>query len=284
MTIKPTIKINEERLENIIQEVIDAVLFDTLPKHDATGDIHWAILQGKPYLLKEGLIKSYPIKNVIWAIAGMFNFFAYKNKQEKNKELFQLDNDNSKYDGVIGFSEFSQNGTKRIEIVVKKSDFNQADFDRYFLKYGWFCSFSNKLDFYKGLVAFVYEKKFDIDVTQAVLDKRYIFHICPNIYLNRINLKGLVPKFSSWNIFHNPERIYFFANEFSHKEFLEMVKNFSSGKDVYNSNDGWSLLKIDTSTLTNSPSFYLDPRMKNGIYTIDNISPESIEIIDFVRD
>lgn len=283
MTIKPTIKISEERLKNIIQEVIDTVLFDTLPKHDATGDIYWVILQGKPYLLKEGLIKSYPIENVIWAIAGMFNFFAYKNKQEKNKELFQLDNDNSKYDGVIGFSELSQNGTKRIEIIVRENDFNQADFDRYFLKYGWFCSFSNKLDFYKDLVAFVYEKKFDIDVTQAVLDKRYIFHICPNIYLNRINLKGLVPKFSSWNMFHNPERIYFFIDEISHEEFLEMVKNFGSGKNVYDSNDGWSLLKIDTSILTNSPSFYLDPKMKNGIYTIDNISPESIEIIDFIR-
>ena len=51
---------------------------------------------------------------------------------------------------------------------------------------------------------------------------------------------------------------------------------------IIKKNDGWSLLKIDTSVLTNNPNFYFDPRMKDGVYTMDTISPESIEIIDYI--
>ena len=51
---------------------------------------------------------------------------------------------------------------------------------------------------------------------------------------------------------------------------------------IIKKNDGWSLLKIDTSVLTNKPNFYFDPRMKDGVYTMDTISPESIEIIDYI--
>lgn len=282
--MQTSLKINEERLNKIIKEIVEEVLFNTLPKHDPTIDAYWATLQGTPYIIKEGLIKSYPIENVVHAISEMFNLLNYENKTDKNKELYYLDCGESKYSGIIGLSEFSQNKTKRIEIIVRKNDFNQADFDRYFLKYGWFCSFSNKMEFYKNLIVFIYEKKFDIDVTDAVLEKKYIYHICPNIYLNKINLKGLVPKFSSWNIYYNPERIYFFVDEVSHEQFLKTVGNFNKGKNVYNLNDGWSLLKVDVSSLTNSPSFYLDPRMKNGVYTMDSISPENIEIIDYIKE
>ena len=282
--MRTTIKINEERLGEIVKEIVEEILFNTLPRHDEPIDVYWAALQAQPYIIEEGLIKTYPIENVVHAISEMFNMYNYKDKTEKNKELYLLDCGESEYSGVIGRSEFSQNKTERIEIIVRRNDFNQSDFDRYFLKYGWFCSFSNKLEFYRNLVCFVYEKKFDVNVTSAVLERKYIYHICPNIYLNRINLKGLVPKFSSWNIYYNPERVYFFMDELSHEQFLKTIRNFNRGKNVYNSNDGWSLLRIDVQSLTISPSFYLDPRMRNGIYTMDTISPENIEIIDHIKE
>lgn len=281
--MKTSIKIDEERLGNIIKEVVEEILFNGLPKHDIPGDMYWSVLQESPYIIKEGLIKSYPIKDVIHAISKMFNFFVYGSKTEKNKELYYLDNNESKYSGLIGINEFTRNKSERIEIIVKTDDFNQTDFDRYFLKYGWFCSFSNKLEFYNNLICYVYEKKFDIDVTEIAFNNKYLYHICPNVYLNRINAKGLVPKYSSWNKFYNPERIYFFINEIPRNEFLKIINNFEKGKNVYNSNDGWSLLKIDILGTTNSPHFYFDPRMENGVYTMDSIPPENIEIIDYIN-
>ena len=61
------------------------------------------------------------------------------------------------------------------------------------------------------------------------------------------------------------------------------VNEFNTEKKLdYQRNDGWSLLRVDVSNLTNSPTFYFDPRMKNGVYTMDNISPENIEIVDYI--
>ena len=71
--------------------------------------------------------------------------------------------------------------------------------------------------------------------------------------------------------------------ELTHEDFVLWVNEFNAEKKFdYQRNDGWSLLRVDVSKLTNDPAFYFDPRMKNGIYTMDTISPENIEIIDYI--
>lgn len=280
--MKTMIKLNEHKLKKIISSVINEVLFGGLPKKEPTGDIYWATLQNKPYVMEEGLIKTYPIENVIDSISGLFDLYAGDDITERNKVLYGLDqNEDTEYNGTIEYTS-AKNKTKRIEIKVNNETYNQADFDKYFLKYGWFCGYSDNLFGYSNIVRFVYEKKFDIDVTDSIKEREYIYHICPNIYLSRINQRGLVPRFSSWNVFKNPERLYFFIDELSHDDFVKWVKHFKEGKKIYSGNGGWSLLKVDVSKLTNGPTFYFDPRMKNGIYTMDSISPENIEIIDFI--
>ena len=280
--MRTAINLNEDKLKKIISSVINEVLFGGLPKKEPTGDIYWATLQNKPYVIEEGLIKTYPIENVIHSISGLFDLYAGDDITERNKVLYELDqNEDTEYNGTIEYTS-AKNKTKRIEIKVNNETYNQADFDKYFLKYGWFCGYSDKLFGYSNIVRFVYEKKFDIDVTDSIKEREYIYHICPNIYLSRINQRGLVPRFSSWNVFKNPERLYFFIDELSHDDFVKWVKHFKKGKKIYSGNDGWSLLKVDVSKLTNGPTFYFDPRMKNGIYTMDSISPENIEIIDFI--
>ncbi len=279
------IKINEEKLKDLIEKIVREILFDTLPKHDASGNMYSTMLDGKPYLLNEGLISTYPIKNVIFALKSLFNLYDGNDDTERNKILFFLDRQQNYngYNGVIFYNRYSQNDTERIEIKVSENDFNQNDFDKYLLKYGWFCGIYEKLDGYDNLIRLIYEKKFDIDVTEEVLKNRYIYHICPNIYLNKINKSGLKPKFSSWNQYSNPERVYFFMKELTHEEFALWVNEFNAEKKFdYQRNDGWSLLRVDVSELTNTPAFYFDPRMKNGIYTMDTISPENIEIIDYI--
>ena len=282
--MKTRILIDEENLKGMIGIILNEILYNGLPKQDRSGDVYWAALSGSPYILEEGLIKSYPIKDVISSISGLFDLYEVHDIIERNRVLYELDNsEDSEYTGTIECSE-GKNNTQIIELKFKEKSFNQSDFDKYFLKYGWFCSHSEKLFGYANMVRLAYEKKFDVEVTDAVLKKKYIYHICPNVYLNRINHSGLKPKFSSWNVFSNPERLYFFLTELSHDDFLKWVRHFRNGKRVRNSNDGWSLLKIDVSELTNNPVFYFDPRMKNGIYTMDSISPENIEIIDYIND
>lgn len=284
--IKTVIKINEEQLGKIVKKVVNEILFNTLPKHDPSGNIYSAMLESKPYLLKEGLIQSYPIDRVVSALKSLFNLYDGNNKEEQNKLLYFLDRGEkyNDFNGIIFLNEYSQNDTQRIEIKVNKNDFNQEDFDRYLLKYGWYCGISERVYGYDNIIRFIYEKKFDIDVTELVKEKRFIYHICPNIYLNKINRVGLKPKYSSWNQFKNPERVYFFLEKISHEKFCAWAYNFHWEKNMERRelNDGWSLLKIDTMNLTNNPSFYFDARMRNGIYTMDSISPENIEIIDFI--
>lgn len=283
MTTK--IKIDEKRLGKMVKKIVEEVLFNTLPKHDAAGNMYTTMLEGKPYLIKEGLISTYPIKNVIFALKSLFNLYDGSDLMEKNKILFYLDKQQyyHDYNGIIFYNKYSQNNTERIEIIVNENDFNQNDFDKYLLKYGWFCGIYEKLRGYNNLIRLIYEKKFDIDVTEEVIKNKYIYHICPNIYLNKINKYGLKPKFSSWNQYSNPERVYFFMKELTNKEFVLWVNEFNAEKEFnYQKNDGWSLLKIDVSKATNNPKFYFDPRMKNGVYTMDTISPENIEIIDYI--
>ena len=279
------IRINEEKLKGLIKEIVEEILFNTSPKHDASGNMYSTMLDGKPYLLKEGLICTYPIKNVIFALKSLFNLYDGNDDDERNKILFFLDRQQNYngYNGVIFYNKYSQNSTERIEIKVSENDFNENDFDKYLLKYGWFCGICEKLNGYDNLIRLIYEKKFDVDVTEDVIKNKYIYHICPNIYLNKINKSGLKPKFSSWNQYSNPERVYFFMKELTHEEFVLLVNEFNAEKEFhYQRNDGWSLLKVDTSKLTNSPTFYFDPRMRNGVYTMDTISPENIEIVDYI--
>ena len=283
MTTK--IKIDEKRLGKMVKKIVEEVLFNTLPKHDAAGNMYTTMLEGKPYLIKEGLISTYPIKNVIFALKSLFNLYDGSDLMEKNKILFYLDKQQyyHDYNGIIFYNKYSQNNTERIEINVNENDFNQNDFDKYLLKYGWFCGIYEKLNGYNNLIRLIYEKKFDVDVTEEVIKNKYLYHICPNIYLNKINKYGLKPKFSSWNQYSNPERVYFFMKELTNKEFVLWVNEFNAEKEFnYQKNDGWSLLKIDVSKATNNPKFYFDPRMKNGVYTMDTISPENIEIIDYI--
>ena len=282
---KTTLKINKQQLGKIVEKVIEEILFNTLPKHDPCGDIYSTILDSKPYLLDEGLIQSYPIERVVSVLKSLYKLYDGNNKKEQNKILYFLDRGQnySDFNGIIFLNEYSQNNTQRIEIKVNENDFNQEDFDRYLLKYGWYCGISEKQYGYDNIVRFIYEKKFDIDITELVKERRFIYHICPNVYLNKINRVGLKPKISSWNQFKNPERVYFFIKEITHDEFLKWAYDFNWEKNVKRElNHGWSLLKIDTLNLTNNPVFYFDPRMKNGVYTMDSISPKNIEVIDFI--
>lgn len=280
--MQTNIKINPQLLQEIAEKIKNKIIA-TLPQKETSGFLCETFLQGEPYLIQEGLIQSYPIERVIFALAGLFNLYKDDNFALKNQILYDLDNNNPcEFDGVIE-QQNSANKTARILIKVSPKNFNQNDFDRYLLKYGWFCGSTSNLFGYDNLVCFVYEKKFDVEVSDFVQKQDFIYHICPNIYLNKINKSGLVPKYSSWNRFSNPERVYFFVKKPTHNDFVLWAKNFNIYKKVYAGNEGWSLLKIDVPSLIENTKFYFDPRMRDGVYTTGNIPPQSIEIIDYIE-
>ena len=112
--MRTAINLNEDRLKKIISSVINEVLFGCLPKKEPTGDIYWATLQNKPYVIEEGLIKTYPIENVIHSISGLFDLYAGDDITERNKVLYELDqNEDTEYNGTIEYTS-AKNKTKRI--------------------------------------------------------------------------------------------------------------------------------------------------------------------------
>lgn len=113
-------------------------------------------------------------------------------------------------------------------------------------------------------VDFVFEKKYDTPYEEK-LD--YVYHITDRKYLDKIFQKGLYPKAFSKRTYH-PERIYFASSVYNVKQLLDSFFTVHIDNEV--------ILKVDISNL--DINLYYDPNTENGLYTIDNIPPQNIEI------
>ena len=99
---------------------------------------------------------------------------------------------------------------------------------------------------------------------------KIIYHSTLNIYKDKIQKNGLIPK-SKNKISNHPDRIYFSLNLEDAKLFKEYLQ-----KEY---NEDTCIIKISTENLNNK--FYSDINFKDrGIYTLNNISKNNIiEII-----
>lgn len=230
-------------------------------------------LNGKQYVISEGLIKTYPIKEVVNCLARLFNLTT------DVKLLTQIMLGQSDYNGLINITQ-GNNETNEVLVLVPKSVYNKDNIDKYMNKWGYFCSaVQEKSGVSTKFFLLQYEKKYDIDVTDYVRKTGTLYHIAPNIVVNKIIKNGLVPKNSTWGMFAHEGRVYFFYQPLSDLGFESFVSDFGKNKQVRANNDGYSLLKIDVSLLNNNVKFYADPRQSSAVYTLDNIPPKAIEII-----
>lgn len=228
-------------------------------------------LNGSQYIVKEGLIRTYPIKNVVDCLARVLNL------SQNNNDILNIIKGKIDKDGYIGIAR-GRNNTEAVKVIVEDIDINISLVDKYMNKWGWFIGYKGDVGY--GYCLLQYEKKFDTDVTDFVMKKGFLYHIAPLEAYAKIKSIGLVPKDSTWQRylkFRHKGRIYLFTEELSEDEFERVCADFIKNK--INSNDGFVLLKVDANKMTNSPKFYADPRMGNAVYTLDNISPDTIEIV-----
>lgn len=219
-------------------------------------------LSGPAVILAEGLIMTYPIELVIKSIAKIFNL--------------ATDPDDYTPYGYICHN-YGENETEVIEVEIPNDPKNKAMIDKYMNKYGWFSgSINDGHD--EGMINIWYEKKFDFDATE-IAHENNLYHICPTVVMEKIMSKGLTPKESSWTTFHNDERVYLFVEEPDDESFRYWCYDFKKNKKINSRNTGFALLEIDTSKINKNIKFYYDPRMTDGIYTMDTISPEAITVV-----
>lgn len=125
-------------------------------------------------------------------------------------------------------------------------------------------------------VTIIFESKFDIQTD--VPEKLY--HLSIQEYEDKILKKGLSPKSKSKLSFH-PDRIYLTTKIgcLSLIEHMKFFYNSAKWKNPnYKINDKWVIFEIDTTDL--DLKIYCDPNYIGGYYTLNNIPPKSIKIID----
>lgn len=211
----------------------------------------------KRSLIYEGLLFSYPpsiVFNKLKAIG--FNDVRY----DKNKNIFSINfvldiNNIERYkklnnflDNVCGWSHglTLSNGN----VVPDKTGFFNVENGNAFLQY---------------------EAKFDIKVDK-IPDE--IYHLTTEKKLDKILKNGLTPK-GSVSLFNYGNRIYFSLK-------TNGLLEFSKRKSILSQEDTFIILKINTKQINVGTRFFKDPNFVNGIYTLENISPNSITPINKV--
>lgn len=121
-----------------------------------------------------------------------------------------------------------------------------------------------------------YEPKYVDEAEYYVREHKYMYHISPSPYMNKIYRNGFIPK-SHNGLFNYPDRCYFFLDNLS-KDYIirEWIPTFKKVNKKY-PNEDWCIYTIDISKIPDNVTFYLDPNLKGGVYTMDNITPKAIE-------
>lgn len=202
-------------------------------------------------------------------------------KRFSSNEIEVITHDQHKYKIFVGFKV-----SMSPPLLKKINDF--------FDSFGWFpayiiynntgykySSIIDKLINHIGVII-QYEAKYD---TPIKLKSRYIYHITPSIYYDKIRAIGLTPK-GQGKLSNHPERIYCID------EYPDNIKNAWKRDNLLGllyplwatSNrlsDKMCVLKIDTQKLPNH-NFFIDPNYKlkdgTGIYTYQNIPPNAIKL------
>lgn len=231
------------------------------------------LLEGNFVIIKEGLIRTYPLKNVCQSISGLFGLSMDKTLRDK------ILKGETYYNGYLCVVQ-GLNNEQQILTIVPDRDENRDKIAKYFNKYGYFAS-TEETDYPWRKIW--WEKKFGVDSTEEVRRYGYLYHLCSSKVYPKIQKQGLTPRRSQWGEnFQNPERIYFFLKRLTHIEFEKWAKNFKKEKNL--STDSFLLLKIDVNKLPSSMKFYADSRMPRAVYSLEGVPPQAITVIDAVEE
>lgn len=102
--------------------------------------------------------------------------------------------------------------------------------------------------------------------------KRYVYHVTPDIHLEKIKRIGLTPRSHAKKEAH-PDRIYCSINRDKAIEIASMLARHETDKVKT-----YTLIAINLNAIKNV-KWYTDPMFTGGVYTNQNIPPSALKIL-----
>ena len=217
-------------------------------------------------LIKEGLIETYPIDTTVCYLRKQLGFVR----------------DFKKYISIVD----GEQGLKNIQVTLLNEWRDLNYIKETAIKYLNACGYTLSQTFYEeDRVVMEFESKYTDDISKYLQCGKYLFHISPIKYKDKILNIGLIPKSKNAK-YGFPYRIYLAYSQpraMSLAPDLESVSRYAGGFP----NNSYCLFRIDISKLPRNIKFYRDSKYQGGCWTYDNIPPEAIKLImvvDFFED
>jgi hypothetical protein len=239
-------------------------------------------------LLNESLIRTYPISSTISGLLRKWDFLKFKKQYSKFGEA----------NTICIICESNKIDEDLISGIFKLANY-----------YGWFISLyeaydKNKREIFQlgktisvekilnslkefdkvKYIEINLEAKYDIELDMKFAPE-FLYHITNSKYIEKIRTIGLVPKTHS-KLANHPERIYLAISEEVVRNILIKQLKYAANKnkqdiDIRTGKEvEWFLITISVKDLPQVQRFFRDPNYDNGIYTLTNIRPQSIEKIE----
>lgn len=212
------------------------------------------------YRINEGLITSYDARRVVNIVRRKFNL-------DPDRAFNYVYESNGKYTDMIFI------------LMYKNSDNNLIGSLKHILNTcGYFLTKDEK--YYNDCILYQFEPKFGNDVTDEIMEKyKFLFHATPFVNLTKIMKIGLIPKSKSTSFFY-PDRVHCMIGNHLTDEQLAALKDVQKDRartDIQDNNQ-YIILRVDVKKLPKNMVFFIDPKMKDAIYTYDTIPPEAINV------
>lgn len=132
----------------------------------------------------------------------------------------------------------------------------------------------------------VFEQRNQKDDTVEILaNNKVLYHVSPSVFEGSILKIGLSPRTKN-NYFKYPERVYLIEEGCKETYIFNLAwqisesisyDNFWKGIDNgYKDPYSWTIYKIDVGKMRKGTRLFKDPNWRYGIFTPDNVPPESI--------
>ena len=243
-----TIILTESQFKNILNFKNDEKY---LPKQKV---LLGNIFEGE--IIDEAIFKTYDINFVLKHFERFLNF-------SRNYSIFATFPES--YNGFIT-SVKGENNLDYIEFVCKDNDDLIKKATDAMKLCGYYMAFCE--EYSKGFVCCGFEKLHEKNVQ---LNVKKLYHVTKRENKFKIKKIGLVPKNKNKKTYHT-ERIYFFIKDFGEKGFLRIAKQMFGSSDT-----GYIVCEINVDNLKDV-NFHYDVNTMDGVYTTENIPPESIKI------
>ncbi len=253
---KKVIKLTETELSDLIKNCIYEEVYcdysQIVKPANYSNPLSIAMLN--PKLLKEGLIKTYPIEK---AAAYIKSYFNLRDIQVKIVE--------------------GENGVQQLLVMVPPIADNIKIMEKAMNYFGYYLAApKEKTDIPGSLVWLQFEPKIQDDISiQLRNEEKFLYHITPAYNKDKILNIGFSPRTKN-SLFNFPNRVYFIKGSIDEKQ-IETIGRQLCDANKSEGNDGsYVVFVVDLDKIPENIPFYADSNYKFGVYTNSNIRPDVI--------